>query len=150
MREGLFEGDGFDTFAFGEWRKTGFFATIFFVFAELNKAAVFANFGINCFAGFWVVTEETGVVVALDSFGGKNIAIEAFIKITEHDDAVKFVVGNKIEVFFDCCGEFVVDNVFEIVGQEARDKFANRSRNKFAFVGAVFLLDDLFLDSVVA
>ena len=57
LLDGLLEGDGFDGSAFWQWCEAGLLTGIFFAFAKLDEAAVFADFGVDSLVGFGVFAE---------------------------------------------------------------------------------------------
>ena len=145
----MFECNGFSRFTLREWRETWFFAGFLFVFAELNKTAVFADLGIDCFASLWVVAKKTGVIVAFNSLASENFVIEWTIEIAKHFNAIELRLGDKVEIFLDHGGKLIVDNILEMINEEASNKLADWSREKFALVGAVFFGYFLFGDLII-
>ena len=82
----------------------------------MDETAIFANFGVDWFAGFRIGTERGGVVVAHERAGFANKSGKWSIKITEHFDAFEFFVGDEVEFFLDAGREAVVDNLVEVIG----------------------------------
>ena len=95
------------------------------------------------------MAQNARVVVALDAFACNDGVIKWAVKIAKHFDTIEFSFGDKVEIFFDAGSKFVVNDIFEIIDQKARDKFTDRSGEKFAFVGTVFFGDGIFGDLTI-
>ena len=119
LLQGFFNSDGFFGFALRKRSEAGLLAGRFFVVAKLDEATVATDFGINWAAGFGVFAEFAGVIITGGVVGFDDFFFEWAIEIAKHFDAFEFVLGDFIEVFFDVGGEFIINDIVEIVGQEA-------------------------------
>ena len=79
----LLKGDVFYIYSVGEWGKAGFFSAFFFVFAELDEAAVLPYFGVDVLASFGVYTESIGGIIAFYVAGIADEFAEWGIEIAE-------------------------------------------------------------------
>ena len=149
LGESLFKGDGINVGAIGERGETRLFAGGFFVVAELDETAVFADFGVDGEFGLGVGAEGAGVVVARGGVGLLDFLLERTIEIAEHLDAFKLVVGDLVQVFFNVGGELIVNDVGEVLSEEAGDKLANGGGDELAFVGAGFFGGSSLVDLTV-
>ena len=56
----------------------------------------------------------------------------------EHADALKFFLGNEVELLLDIGCKTVIDDLLEMVGKKIGDKFTYWGGQEFAFGGTSF------------